>query len=172
MKILALDPGGTTGWAFYNSSPEKDGINWKQGQIGPQEHHLDLYEFIHDIHSIASRCHEPLWLVCESFEYRNGLTKAELISNEYIGIAKLSKMTTYDTRVIWQTANMGKLRPPKPPKMGSFVQKKHLERLGLWIPNMKHAMDAYGHMLYYVINGGNSEMAKLRTLLLQEGWKP
>jgi hypothetical protein len=62
MKVIALDPGGTTGWATY------DGNEYKCGQLGP--------DFI---------------VVTESFQYRQGKWRpnVSLMSREYIGVTKL-----------------------------------------------------------------------------------
>lgn len=182
MKVLALDPGGTTGWAIY-CDYDPSIVPWSHGQIGPKEHHEDLYDFMEDVYRAdfygggdkyggAAGRREPLWLVCESFQYRNNLDKAELISCEYIGIVKYFRLQCYDVRVIWQTASMGKIREQHGAKQGSFVQKKHLQRLNLWVPGMTHAMDAYGHLIYYAIHGGNPEFKELGQSLLQKGWRP
>lgn len=170
MKILAFDPGGTSGWArYWNENP---GTNpWTCGQIGPGEHHLELYEFLTSQYRSCHDRREPLWLIGESFQYRNNLDKAELISCEYIGVMKLFARTHYDTRIVWQTASQGKIVNASTKRRGSFVQQKHLQRLGLWVPGKIHAMDGYGHLLYYAINGGNPDMAELRMKLLQGGWR-
>src|SRR6476661_1046207 len=94
-RVLAFDPGGTTGWAMYDGlflpDPDNGGkpalVEQKHtvGHLGPHEHHDELYEFLEEsaIHDFA---------VCwESFEFRQGKQRdnIELISREYIGIMKL-----------------------------------------------------------------------------------
>jgi hypothetical protein len=157
MKILSLDPGGTTGWALYNSEvPELESM-FKCGQIGPEQHHEALWSLL------VARTVDLI--VCESFQYRNGLDKAELISCEYIGIVMLFKAKHPHIRVVFQTAAQGKVTKT------SFVKERHLEKLGLYVPRMKHAMDGYGHLLFYAINGGNPDLAELRMKALEIGWK-
>lgn len=165
MKILSFDPGGTTGWAKYNDEVAEAVPRWTCGQLGPYPHHEELYEFLH------KEC--PDIVVCESFEYRNDLPKAELISCEYIGIIKLyAALERIKLPVVFQTAGAGKVRSDLPGRKGSFVQRRHLEKLSLWSPGNKHAMDGYGHLLYYVIHGGNPELKELRQRILEVGWKP
>jgi hypothetical protein len=157
MRILALDPGGTTGWASYNDeAPEMDS-RFRCGQIGPEQHHDDLWSLL-SVRAVDI-------IVCESFEYRNGLAKAELVSCEYIGIVKLFKAKHPNIRVVFQTAGQGKITET------SFVKKRHLDKLGLYERGKKHAMDGYGHLLYYAIHGGNPELAGLRMKALEIGWK-
>jgi hypothetical protein len=168
MKILAIDPGGTTGWATYDSNPYKNRPTWDHGELGPKEHHLDLWYLMDEARPewLEPDRREPLYIIGESFQYRNGLDKAELISCEYIGIIKMFPYEHYAIILVWQTAAQGKVTPT------SFVKRRHLERLGLWDPKQpNHAMDGYGHLIYYVINGGNPELKDLRLMLLQKGWR-
>lgn len=161
--ILALDPGGTTGWATFKANKivgpdgkaEYLGRQWTCGQLGPSPHHLELYHWLE--HNELQTYH----IITESFEYRNkerpGLV---LISCEYIGVAKLYG-AAHQTKVWEQTASQGKIREK------SFVRKENLQRLALWSPGWTHAMDAYGHLLYYMINTAHV----LRDELLEKGWK-
>jgi hypothetical protein len=164
---LGLDPGGTTGWGMYNPNGEKDIEKFSCGQLGPGSHHEDLWCFLEESRPQwkAPDSRSKLWIICESFQYRNGLTKAELDSCEYIGIVKLFRVMFWNVEVVFQTAAQGKITE------GSFVKKRHLQKLDLWIPGNKHAMDGYGHLLYYAINGGNPDLAELRMEALTKGWK-
>ena len=58
--ILAIDPGGTTGWARYQAERMVNPFNqeetfynehWLSGQMGPQDHHEQLYGFLEDCHT-------------------------------------------------------------------------------------------------------------------------
>ncbi len=163
---LGLDPGGTSGWGLYNMNIREDNP-FTCGQIGPGPHHGTLWSFLEEA---RPQWKDPdtsakLWILCESFQYRNGLSKAELDSCEYIGIVKLFREENWNVEVVFQTAAQGKISE------GSFVKKRHLEKLGLWSPGKKHAMDGYGHLLYYAINGGNPDLAKLRMWALENGWR-
>lgn len=161
--ILAFDPGGTTGWALFqadrivtpDSMVEYYNVKHTCGHLGPEPHHKRLYDFMG--YCVTETTH----FVTESFEYRNrerpGL---ELISREYIGVMRyFGEERTYP--IIQQTASQGKITDK------SFVRKGNLQKLGLWETGFKHAMDARGHLLYYMINN----VHVMRDELLQKGWK-
>jgi hypothetical protein len=155
LKIIALDPGGTTGWASYTDFTDERLAKFACGQIGPDEHHEELFSDV----LLAGTGYE-VEIVCESFEYRNanrpGLV---LLSKEYIGVAKLSA-TMFSRPYTEQTASKAK----------GFVRDSHIKKLGLWSVGNKHAMDAMRHLIYYMINGPhrNSEVARK---LLEVGYK-
>lgn len=172
-RIISLDPGGTTGWAMFTSkyvktkdlfAPDSEYVKtfippgtWECGQIGPHEHHKDLYYFL------IENWIEETYIVSESFEYRNDSPAGlELVSREYIGIAKLVA-AQHRVGLYQQTASQGKVRN----KPTAFVKPSNLKKLNLWKPGQPHAMDAYGHLLYYMINSARI----LRTELLEAGWK-
>jgi hypothetical protein len=168
-RIVALDPGGTTGWATFTAShmpPLEEGepgelVNgqWTCGQIGPDDHHNLLDAMLGNFQVSEYR------IVCESFEYRNrSRAGLELVSCEYIGVTKRFCQER-DVPLRLQTASMGKITP------NSFVKKINLERLGLWTPGYKHAMDGYGHLLYYLMHSKDHLFDTLRYDLLQKGWK-
>lgn len=136
---LALDPGGTTGWALFD--PTLDYIS--AGQISG-EHHLELYNFLTDVFSSNSLFFfaDNGEIVCESFQFRQfaGFDKSKVVldSVEYIGVIKLySRMTGIPIRE--HTASMGKF----------FVNDDKLERLGWYKPTagLVHARDACRHLL-------------------------
>jgi len=147
-RVIALDPGGTTGWATYSaqtssyiSTAGKQYLyadeEWACGQIGPEEHHLDLYEFLELQH-----IHDTV-VVCESFEYRNYRHRdnLNLMSKEYIGVTKLFGQER-DVPVVFQTAGAAK----------PFVTDQKLKKMGLWYPGQKHAMDAMRHLVFHLVN--------------------
>jgi len=171
IKLLGLDPGGSTGWASYDDT---NAINWKQGQLGPGPHHDELYDLMYEAKPqfLDSNRIDPLIVICESFQYRNNLDKAELDSVEYIGVVKYWRTQEYNVQVVWQTPAEGKIREDLPGRKGSFVQRRHLEKLGLWIPGQRHAMDALGHIIYYIVHSGNPELRDLRSAVLKKAWRP
>lgn len=125
--ILALDPGGTTGLAWMH------GTNGavRTMQMGPDEHHEELWNFM--------RVYTPTAIVCESFTYRNGLAKADLIPCEYIGLVKLYA-EKYCVPLYMQTPSMAK----------KFFSDDKLKAADLWITGKQHARDAVRHLMYYV----------------------
>jgi hypothetical protein len=150
-RVVALDPGGTTGWAAYsanrivhdpwNPSQDewKDGL-WSWGQIGPGKHHLELEELLDK----QSEGIDTFIVVCESFEFRQGKQRANinLMSREYIGVVELWCKHNPKAEYVAQTAGMGK----------GFVTDPKLRIMGRWIKGQKHARDAMRHLIYYMVN--------------------
>lgn len=145
MRIVALDPGGTTGWAYWTDEWESgcERINdeaWDRGQLTGQ-HHEELYGLLCTL--------QPDVLVYERFTYqRRELDKGVslvLDSVEYIGVAKLWMHIgrLVDCQLVPQTVHQGKIGPK------NLWTEEKVKALGLWIPGLTHAMDATGHLLYY-----------------------
>lgn len=160
-SIVALDPGGTTGWAAltydkdieleggFDTARSKEGYTWEYGHIGPHEHHTELWNFLNEYYD------DSLTVVCESFEFRQGKqrTGINLMSKEYIGVTKLFG-DRHGIPVVFQTAAHGK----------GFVTDEKIKCLDLWVPGKKHAMDAMRHLLTYVVQ-------KERRFELVRPWK-
>jgi hypothetical protein len=100
VKVIAIDPGGFTGLATWTNG------EWWHGFLGGKKdsaewnHHAQLEMFL------ELQITEETVIVCESFEYRNGLDRAELISCEYIGVVKLVAQR-FGVPLAMQTASMG-----------------------------------------------------------------
>lgn len=161
-RIVSLDPGGTTGWASFTS--DGDSAQWICGQLAAKNHHDQLDNMLGMMHT------DQYHIVCESFEYRN-VSRAGLVldSVEYIGVMKRYAQC-WGVSYTMQTASQGKVgtRP------NAFVKPSNLRKLGLWSPGNVHAMDAYGHLLYYMINNADfakTQYGKLKFDLLGKGWK-
>lgn len=131
-RILAIDPGTTTGLAVY--LPERKVIETRQ--IGPEDHHEVLYKL----------CYQSDEIVCEDFNFRPnpGRRKIVLDSKEYIGVVKL---------VNQQYGIPYRLQQPSQAKNLWDDKKLKALRLNgspLWSPGNPHAMDALRHLLYYL----------------------
>jgi hypothetical protein len=163
-RILALDPGGTTGWAYcdfnypildYKTlSISLDDFKFTSGHIGPGDHHSELFDFITGLYRRNGPEIPDLELVCESFEFRQHInkdeakTKVELMSKEYIGIVKLIAEQC-EIPLAFQTASAAKhLVPDKGPQANV-----KLKQLGVYQPvtHWVHAMDAMRHLLFYMV---------------------
>lgn len=131
--IIALDPGGTTGVVI-----KTNGHNYHYRHFGPDEHHYELYDWLRKFSAVT--------VICERFDFRqNARDNVDLISREYIGVAKLSAQHMHQ-RLVMQTASEAKV----------LITDEKLKRAGLfkephsvW-PNM-HLNDAMRHILYYQI---------------------
>jgi hypothetical protein len=142
MRIVAFDPGGTTGWAQWSGggldgfSLRKGGDGFDSGQMGGQEHHQELYDFL-----CFAQTHDFI-VVTESFEYRQQQRPTVvLVSKEYIGVMKLFiARRKVKSPLVQQTA--GKVKP--------FWTDDKLKKLGLWNGGHPHANDAMRHLLHYM----------------------
>lgn len=142
MRIISLDPGGTTGIAIYDDKAFDSEDLWRRYSLGPKEHHAELW-------------HELLTegpfnaVVYENFLYQRRDVDAgvslELISREYIGIIKLAhqRHPGETSKLVVQSPSIGKDTP------GTFWNDKKLRQLGLWVSS-EHERDATRHLLYYV----------------------
>jgi hypothetical protein len=181
-RIVAFDPGGTTGWAYADirqsttiehnrADPVSNDwiVTFTQGMIGPHRHHLELYNFLELIAT------DDFTIVCESFEYRNDSRPGLVLdSKEYIGVIELFHQQRSIPRAIkYQTASMGKIRS-KGHEAGALVKMSNLKQLGLWSlgdHGERHMIDATGHLLSYMLNEKNAIPTPLRMDLLRRGWK-
>lgn len=169
-RILSFDPGGTTGWASYTAevmttcdgkTKEYYDQAYTCGQLGPEPHHDTLWALL-ELQAVSH-----MVIVCESFEFRNTIAdknrgNLELVSKEYIGVIKLfvqqrSKTSYKELRpkLVFQTASVGK--PRNKPGNRTLVTDDDIKTLGLWYPNNRHAMDATGHLLHYMIKQDKRE---------------
>lgn len=165
VTILAFDPGGSTGWAAFRAVkvwPDKGSIpdylltEYECGWFGPNKHHKTLYDFM----VRESLVCEQLHIVTESFEYRNesraGLV---LMSRDYIGVIELyAQQHPTECRLVMQS----------PAQAKGFTSNANLKKLGLYVPGdeMKHSMDAYRHLFWYLIHNVKIMPEKF----LQIGW--
>lgn len=130
--IVAFDPGGTTGIATY-----KDGVFAKE-QIGPDEHHQALWEWMHE-HRPTTVCYERFtYQVRKKNEYAHA--HVNLIPREYIGLFKLYGATENIELVARHASEVKKL----------WTDDK-LKVLGLYSRNMGHANDAIRHLLSHLV---------------------
>jgi rhodanese-related sulfurtransferase len=157
VRVVALDPGGTTGWSRWS---DNGGISW--GQIGPRAHHLDLEKFLHQSLYVDDYVGNKLVVVCESFQNRANAA-AELVSLEYIGVVRLFSQKT-NTRLIMQDpGNMKEWCKHDGEKYAK------LKANGWYVSGQPHATDANGHMLKYLVSHwGHLEVMQPHMQKLQE----
>ncbi len=135
MKVMALDPGGDTGFAQYNTYTD----HWLIGTLDEDNHHLSLWKLLNDT--------SPDVVICERFVYqRRDPTQGvslELISRNYIGVielwcqmrkVELVMQNVSDAKRMWTNAN--------------------LKKLGLYT-SITHQQDAVRHALLYITKKGD-----------------
>lgn len=130
MKLLAEDPGGSTGVCLA-----MDGIVCARMQLAGQ-HHRALRDVLDNW--------KPDQVICEGFTFRQSKDNIVLDSVEYIGVTKL---WCQDNNVpcIMQTPSCGKATSEN-----VFWNVDKLKAVGLYLEGQPHANDATAHMLYYM----------------------
>jgi hypothetical protein len=133
--IVALDPGETTGVAWYCM----DQLYWRE--MGPQPHHDELKRFLDVV--------GPRHVVTENFENR-GNPAARLTSVEYIGVAKqwtqmkngttLTVLGSSASKTVWPDKKLRKLQIALPPARPRH-QRDALRILLLFIQRDLRCMD-------------------------------
>jgi hypothetical protein len=152
-RILALDPGGTTGWAMWQDKEyAREKAPWDHftyGQLEAQQHHEDLYALLELMQT------SEFTLICETFEFRQQDVEKRmgisLVSREYIGVAKLFAQQRMSSPVVLQSPGAAKGFIPDKAKNGMAANAK-LKVMGLYMPGKPHAMDAMRHLIYYMVN--------------------
>lgn len=175
-RVLALDPGGTTGYKYAEWTPEDtdtdilipdipgsppvdiqtvqsftlDDIVFEGGQIGPHEHHQTLEQLLYDY--IQQSFYVPLEIVYESFEFRQHIkkdhakTKVVLISKEYIGVIKLAHSHHWATSSLYSHTSSA---------AKDLIDDWKLKVLGLghnlWVPGNEHENDAARHLFRHMV---------------------
>lgn len=147
MKIVALDPGGTTGIAVLDT----ESYEVRTSELGPEEHHLALH--------LTLTNERPDILVMEEFVYRVVKSKGTempvgivLVSKEYIGVGKVwAEITNIEgpiVTVVMQTSAQG----GGGTKHKGFWRNDKLKQLGLYTApkGRQHMADALRHALYYL----------------------
>lgn len=158
-RIVALDPGGTTGWAMVTLDNDKE-PQYNCGMFRSLQHHKELHD------ALGLWQTEKYTIVSESFEYRNASRAGlNLSSVEYIGVTRLFCQER-NIPLYFQSASQGKIRD----KPTAFIKPENLKRLDLWSTGMVHAMDAYGHLLYFLIHTHEAKSV-MGKQLLQDGWR-
>lgn len=143
MRILGLDPGGSTGWCFFSyQEPTPSVWLWSGDTLTQDNHHGQLRALI--------QRYMPDYIVCEDFQfrqkagtenYRKGL---ELISKEYIGVARLIAQDI-DAKFILQPPSM------KDTNLTRDENLKKLQILRTPLHPNRHYHDACRHTVNYLI---------------------
>lgn len=167
MRIIAIDPGGTTGWAQHTmfmdqiTNPMVDIAGAINVGFYKDEHHgylwSNLYEFNPDV------------IVYERFDYQirvdsegNERQKIDLSAKEYIGILKLWAAQHSKCKLVPQQQYKDK-GYGNPSSQWTDDKLKHL---GLYHPGTdgEHMNDAQRHLLSYIVFGQPKRVDYLKLL--------
>ena len=173
-KIIALDPGGTTGIAMVElrdtvkvelgfDQPEPWLPQFKVEQLGPGEHHIELEDFL-EKHLMGV---DRKFVVIERFDYRNtSRSRVRLDSREYIGTVK-GWCRRRGIPLFMQTAAQAK----------GFVPDQALKDANLYTKAFRHANDGMRHLIFFVVNNPEFKFKAMeyeiefRKQLLEMGFK-
>lgn len=147
LKVLTFDPGGTTGYVINNvhkpgSTPPTYDYqeSWSGGQLGPHEHHKELWELL-------TSCDANI-IVCEAFNYRiiknRGVDQPGVVlqSRNYIGIIELYVALTRKPLV---------MQPPSVIGL-DWVSDEALKAMRIYTAGQKHRNDATRHAVYHLVH--------------------
>lgn len=145
-RVIAFDPGGTTGWASYTAM-KKEGVKpqfwesfWDCGQLGQdkEKHGYFLRKLLNEQEL------EDTVIVCERFNDRQSEHAVDLVSREYIGVIE-TWCQEFHVPLIMQMPSYAK----------GFVKDDNLRKAGVWSPRQKHAMDGYRHLIAFLVHKEN-----------------
>lgn len=151
--ILALDPGGTTGYCA--AIPFKPPII---EELGPGEHHEELWDLMREYKEAASDHHTAYVIVCERFEFRqedSDRAKIDYMAAHYEGIVELfAKFATpalgkRGVDLVKQGSAQVKSKSKSGRPASFWADDAKIKKVGLWVPGKRHGMDAARHYLYY-----------------------
>jgi hypothetical protein len=146
IRALAIDPGGTTGFALAMVEGLKINlISWQKA--------LSHREFWLEVDG-----QETDYIVCESFEYRPGKWKAsiDLTPPELIGVLKAN---VYPDDLYFQTAAIGK----------AYYTDQKLKDVKLYKAGEPHGRDALRHLLHWLNFGAGFQFLKANSQWVLQG---
>ena len=153
-RVIALDPGGRTGWATFTAASQDTAVDppfgFTCGTLGPNPHRRKLE------HLLGNQHVDNYHVVCERFIVQPDNPGKEQVSLEYEAVAR-DFCRDRKIPIHLQTPSQAK----------RFVPNPVLKKLGLWVPGdaHKHEMDAYRHLIWYLV-------IKLEyKSLLERGWR-
>lgn len=142
-RIVAFDPGGTTGFCGATTMRNQFEYRMVEGQFTPTE----TYKYLDAL--------QPQEIVMERFVFRRNKTKVDYTPVEVIGRIR---QWAEDRQVpIVQEYTLSVVK--------HYFTDKRLQQLGFWFEGKQHARDAARHFLYYVTFGeGKKYGLKFDTL--------
>lgn len=136
-RILAIDPGLTTGFAIFDQQSPMEGFAWQAK--------LDHVEFVDELNE-----QWPNIIVCESFVHTHR-TGVDYTPVEMIGLVK------------WHAQKRGILLVLQTPAYGkAFFSDDKLKKIHAYKAGMPHAMDALRHLHQFMMKQGLFNMELLK----------
>jgi hypothetical protein len=140
MKILAIDPGVTSGYCL--------------AQVASPAIALKPFQMVDDVDDIWDRLAllEPRYIICENFEFRQrSRAGLNLFPMQAIGVIRLYELkASHQTSVTLQKASEGK----------SYFTDAQLKRLGVYKRGLPHGMDATRHLIHWFTFGSGYQFVQ------------
>lgn len=158
LKVLAIDPGVTTGIAFAEIRSRDEKIS--EAHVWLEEHRFSLLQLWQVLMDIG-----PSHIICESFEFRQrARTNLVLESRDAIGVIRLfvemyEKTAPSHPKLHMQTAAYGK----------GYFSDQVLKKIGLYDPGKHHARDAERHLLHWLTFGYGFQFNAADNITLGRG---
>ncbi len=139
IKLLAVDPGKTVGFAWFNYNVEEQEVDLIKAE---QLHWKEFLDYLYN----EIKNDSNFDLMYESYRIRTTTISAnlnkELLTVKIIGVIEWM-CRQYDIEFESQPAGIG----------NQFFDKKRLKNLEMWTVGKVHARDATRHGLYYLTFG-------------------
>ena len=135
--VLALDPGHTTGWAFFEEAELKSSDQIDTSTIEAcARNATELFQIYH-----------PQIVVMEDYRVYAWRQKqhvgSEMMTTRVIGALELMSMQHHVPHIIKQPAHVAK----------GFCDDKKLKEWGMYQKGQRHARDAIRHGCYFILFG-------------------
>lgn len=148
IKILAIDPGVTSGYCFAEFR-NVDHSTDVEIRLRPEQYCDDVEELWDRIEKF-----QPRYIICEDFEYRNQARSGLILfSVQLIGVVSLYELKSQKQCAIYmQKAAQGK----------SYYTNTQLKNLGVFKPgeSWEHSMDATRHLLHWFTFGAGYQFTQ------------
>jgi hypothetical protein len=157
--VVGVDPGGTTGIAWWVKATDAVDVT----QVGPCKDNDKLHDVLVVLNQIVALA-EPLatpgcvHIMLERFEFRmdeRDRTKIDYMPAEVVGAIRSWAHGRTSVKLVLTGASLGK----------GFWTDDKIKKLALWVPGLRHAMDALRHLLRY-------RLFHLRHQELLESFRP
>ncbi len=130
--ILAIDPGGTTGWAHIKNGDEK-----------PQAFQDKPYDFLLKVHGLLSKTDaRDAIIVCERFTITAATAKKSQQPEALEQIGAVRYLARYYADL--------DLHMQGPVEVMRLVDNRRLKALGWYVPGRDHSNDALRHLATYL----------------------
>jgi hypothetical protein len=138
--IVAVDPGGTTGIAWWKPNAPEGTSHYGTEQVPACDTEGGLRSLLYHVGVWLAEA-TPAYLVVERFEFRQEdsqmRSKIDYTAAEVIGALRALVCDRQGVTLVKQGAAQAK----------GFWTDDKIQKLALWVPGQKHAMDAMRHLL-------------------------